>query len=330
MHVGYGLLSVCMMETMLDIVACTDKRNIMPTGVMMCSVCVNNADLNILFHIITDTDVTEEDYNDLAAVVAPYNKASVRFYYVSEQVLGNSFPKLDNKITRTAYFRLYITDILPASINKVLYLDGDVIVRHSVKELWDMDLSDFAIAAVPDMRESTTDRYDGLGYSKSLGYFNSGVLLINLAYWRQHQVTKQFKEFIRNRSEAILYWDQDVLNYIFREQKMTLPIKYNFQHGFLWKNPRCDWSRHGNEVKEARQDPVIVHFTGDKPWIYSYDPNPFRSTFLKYQKMTRWKGVSIDCRPYSMRARNIVGNILRRMRILPQLESRFINIVPVD
>lgn len=318
------------METTIDIVACTDRRNVMPTGVMMCSVCVNNPDLNIQFHIITDTDVTEEDCHDLAAVVAPYNRDSVHFYRIAEQVLENSFPQLDNKITRAAYFRLYIEDILPSSINRVLYLDGDVIVRHSLKELWNMDLSGYALAAVPDMREGSTDRFEGLGYSKRLGYFNSGVLLINLAYWRQHKATKLFDGFMQNRCESIRYHDQDVLNYIFREQKILLPIKYNFQHGFLWKTSEYDGLKYREEVMETRKDPVIVHFTGDKPWKYSYDPNPFRSTFLKYQNMTKWKGVMIDRRPCPSRIRNYVGNILRRMRILPQVQSRFVSIAPVD
>ena len=319
------------METTIDIVACTDRRNVMPTGVMMCSVCVNNPDVDIQFHIVTDTDVAVEDCDDLAAVVAPYNKTSVHFYRVDEQVLGDSFPQVGELITRAAYFRLYISDILPPSIDQVLYLDGDVIVRHSLKELWDMDLSGCALAAAPDVTEETTDRYDGLGYSKSFGYFNSGVLLINLAYWRQHQVTKQFVEFIQNRSAAIRYHDQDVLNYIFREQKIMLPIKFNLQDGFLWKTPQYDWSRYGEEVMEAREEPVIVHFTREiKPWRFSYDPNPFRSTFYKYQDMTKWKGIFIDGRPYFTRVRNLVGGILRRMRILPRIQSRFVSIAPVD
>lgn len=318
------------METTIDIVACTDRRNVMPTGVMMCSVCVNNPDWDIQFHIITDTDVTERDCDDLTAVVAPYNRVSIRFYRVAEQVLGNPFPRVGNLITRAAYFRLYLTDILPSSIDKVLYLDGDLIVRRSLTELWNTDLSGCAIAAVPDKCMDTTDRYEGLGYPKSLGYFNSGVLLINLAYWRQHQATKLFADFMRDRGETIRFHDQDVLNYVFREQKVMLPIKYNFQHGFLKNKPEYDELEYGGEVLEARKDPVIVHFTGDKPWKFSYDPNPFRSTFLKYQKMTKWEGVFIDWRPCSIRARNAVGNILRRMRILPKSQSRFINIAPVD
>ena len=322
------------MREKIHIAVCPDKSYVMPTGVMMCSVCVNNPDLDIQFHIITDTDVTERDCDDLMAVVAPYNRVSIRFYRVAEQVLGNPFPRVGNLITRAAYFRLYLTDILPSSIDKVLYLDGDLIVRRSLTELWNTDLSGCAIAAVPDKCMGTTDRYEGLGYPKSLGYFNSGVLLINLAYWRQHQATKLFAEFLRDKGETIRYHDQDVLNYVFREQKVMLPIKYNFQHGFLKNKPEYDEVVYGEEVKEARKDPIIVHFTGDrlgeKPWRYSYDPHPFLSTFLKYQKMTKWKGDFIDWRPYSTRARNVVGNILRRMRILPKLQSRFINIAPVD
>lgn len=320
------------METTIDIVACTDHRNVMPTGVMMCSVCVNNPDFIIRFHIITDVDVADEDCDDIATVVAPYkNRARIEFYHITEQILDCSFPKLNEKITRPAYFRLFVAEMLPSTIDKVLYLDGDVIVRHSLKELWDMDLSNFALAAVPDMREGSTDRYEGLGYSNNQGYFNSGVLLINLAYWRQHQATKQFEEFIQKRYETIRFHDQDVLNYIFREQKKMIPIKYNLQDGFLWKTPEYDWLRYGEEVMEARVDPVIVHFTREiKPWRYSYDPNPFRSTFYRYQDMTKWKGIFIDGRPYFTMVRNLVGGILRRMRILPRIQSRFVSIAPVD
>ena len=318
------------MKEKIDIAACPDKDFVMPTGVMMFSVCINNPDVDIDFHIIIDESVTKDEQQDLMDSICMFEGKTVLFYYFKNRS-GIQFPIIcESHLTLAAYYRLYITDVLPSSINKVLYLDGDVIIRRSLKELWDMDLSGYALAAVPDMRVGTIDRYDVLGYSKSLGYFNSGVLLINLAYWRQHQVTKLFNEFIRNRSEAILYYDQDVLNYIFREQKMTLPIKYNFQHGFLWKNPQYDWSKYGEEVIEARKDPVIVHFTGNKPWRLSYDPNPFRSTFLKYQKMTRWKGFTIDLRPYPMKVRHFFGNILRRMRIRPRVQSRFVTIAPVD
>lgn len=320
------------METALEMVACTDKRNVMPTCVMMCSVCVNNPDLIIRFHIIADVDVADEDRDDISTVVAPYkNRACIEFYHITEQILDCSFPKLNEKITRTAYFRLFVAEMLPSTIDKVLYLDGDVIVRHSLKELWDMDLPNFALAAVPDMREGSTDRYEGLGYSNSQGYFNSGVLLINLAYWRQHQATKQFEEFIQKRYETIRFHDQDVLNYIFREQKTRLPIKYNLQDGFLCKTPEYDESRYGEEVIAARKDPVIVHFTwNSKPWKYSYSPNPFRSSFYKYQKMTKWKGVFIDKRSNSMKVRNFFGDILRWMRILPHIGTQFVRVAPID
>lgn len=326
-----GFSFTLMKEEIIHIVISLDRGYVMPSGVMMRSVCVNNPDLNIQFHIVTDTDVAVEDCDDLAAVVAPYHRASVRFYRITEQILENSFPKVDKAITRASYFRLYLTDILPASIDKVLYLDGDLIVRHSLKELWDVDLSGYALAAVPDMREATTDRFDGLGYSRSLGYFNAGVLLINLAYWRRHEAIKIFGEFLRDRWETIRFHDQDVLNYVFREQKVMLPIKFNLQDGYLWETPEYDCSRYEEEVIEARKDPVIVHFAGEiKPWKYSCSPNPFRSTFFKYQKMTKWKGVSIDERSNSMKVRNFFGDILRWMRILPHIGTQFVRVDPID
>ena len=53
----------------MDIVACTDKWFVMPTGVMMYSVCANNQDTEIMFHLVVDESVTDADRNDLKKTV---------------------------------------------------------------------------------------------------------------------------------------------------------------------------------------------------------------------------------------------------------------------
>ena len=138
----------------IDIVACTDKWFVMPTGVMMYSVCVNNPDVDIVFHVIHDDSVTSKNRRDLEKTVAEFKGKSIAFYHIDVTKFP-CFPNVttDTPITQASYYRLMLSEILPKSIQKVLYLDGDIIVRHSLLPLWNTNLKDYAIGAVPDAFE---------------------------------------------------------------------------------------------------------------------------------------------------------------------------------
>ena len=326
------------MTEIINIVACTDKKFMMPTGVMMTSVCENNMDTDVVFHIIVDEDMNTDDCRDLKDIVAAYRGKSVFFYHANDKMQKKSFPKGMNRndITRTTYYRLFLAEILPQELDKVLYLDGDVIVRHSLLPLWNTNIEEKAVAAAYDCSSGRIEYYNRLKYPFELGYFNAGVLLINLKYWREHQVLNDFISYMENHADSIRCHDQDVLNVVFRCRKVTVPLKYNLQHLFLLK--KCDdydyWKLE-QEVLEARGDPCIVHFTSRwKPWrIYRRGwVHPFSSTWDKYQNMTKWKGVKYDYRTKSQRIRRYAGNILRRFGLLPPLRqnSKFLTIAPID
>ena len=154
------------MKEKLDIVVCTDKFYVMPTGVMLLSVCENNPDTDIVFHIILDDNVKAEDQQDLDDIVSPYNGKSVVFYKANERMLQMSFPAgmLRQDLTKTMYYRLYLAELLPKEIDKVLYLDGDLIVRHSLLPLWNVDVGENALAAVSDCSISCIEYYNRLKY----------------------------------------------------------------------------------------------------------------------------------------------------------------------
>ena len=320
----------------IEIVACTDKRFVMPTGVMMQSVCINNKDVEVVFHIIYDDSLNSEDKRDLENIAAGFEEKSVLFYHVD----ATGFPRFQNinteiRISQAAYYRLMLSEILPKTIHKVLYLDGDIIVRHSLLPLWNIDLKDHPVGVVTDGIEGDLEHYRRLNYPPQLGYFNSGVILVNLEYWREHDVVSTFLNYLQEHADKIIYHDQDVLNAIFSDNKVVLPIKYNLTCGFLWKTPQYDDSKYKEELVEALRDPVIVHFAGCKPWDRSRknQGHPFASTFFKYQSQTKWKGVKTDERPYKLRVINYVADMLRKYGLkspLPHSEREFFDIAPID
>lgn len=318
----------------MDIVVCTDKWFVMPTGVMMYSVCVNNPDVDIVFHIIVDESVTNDDKNDLNDIVVSFKGKGIVFYPISESIRNNHFPALENThISKATYYRLWLTEILPNSIDKVLYLDGDIIVRHSLLPLWNTDLAGYAVGVVTDWMEGCIELYHRLKYPSQYGYFNAGVLLINIKYWRENNVLKEFSDNLSNYYLNIKYHDQDILNVVFRDRKIVLPLKYNLSAGFLFKTPSYDYLKYKDEVTEARMDPVILHFTtSEKPWhTYQRNPHPFQSSFYKYQNQTKWKGVKYEHRPFGLQIINFVADLFRKWGLKSQMNTHeFIDIGPID
>ena len=323
-----------MEESKIEIVACTDKWFVMPTGVMMYSACVNNPDVDIVFHVIYDDSVTFKNRRNLEETMEGFKGKSIAFYHVDVTKFP-CFPNitLGSHVTQASYYRLMLSEILPKSIRKVLYLDGDIIVRHSLLPLWDTNLKDYAVGVVPDRIEWEEAFYHRLNIPPQFGYFNAGVVLINLEYWREHNVAKDFISYIQEHADILDCCDQDVLNAFFYDKKVVIPLKYNLICGFLRKHPQ-DFGKYEKELIDAFKNPVIVHFSGEKPWSrYIRQPkHPFSSTFFKYQNQTKWKGVKIDRRPFKLRVINFVADTLRKCGLMSQLTSRyeFIDVAPID
>lgn len=305
----------------MHVLCSTDSKYIMPTSVMIKSVSVNNSNINIIFHVLIDESVKKYQKEQLSNVVLENNCHSVLFHVV-ENSMFNSFPNIGidkQYITKATYYRLIIAELLDSDIEKVLYFDGDIIVDNSLIDLWNIDISKYAIGAVTDMSEQKQD-FERLGYFSELGYFNAGVLLINLKYWREHNVGISFRDLMNNHPERIKLHDQDVLNIVFASKKMSLPFRYNCQNGFLVKDDRLeiDKTKYEKELSQVRNDFVVMHFsTRGKPWHKECD-HPLKDLWFKYLKMTEWSQYKpIKSKKHSMR--EIIGILLRYFRMLPQL-----------
>lgn len=164
----------------LHIAVCLDSGYVMPTGVMMYSVCVNNPEVDIDFHVLVDESVTKIDQQDLIDTVQSFHGKRVLFYSV-KSIITQRFPLIKQRLTRAAYYRLFLSDTLLPAIEKVLYLDCDTIVRHSLLRLWNTDLTGYAVGVVMDVSDGDIRIYNRLRYPFTKGYFNSGVLLASSA-----------------------------------------------------------------------------------------------------------------------------------------------------
>ena len=115
---------------------------------------------------------------------------------------------------------------------KVLYLDCDIVVFGRYFGILEYRFVRLWCNCIEDIGKDEDERYERLHYDRSYSYFNAGVLLINLDYWREHKVDKQCVKYFQTYPERILFNDQDLLNVVLHKDKVFVPLKWNMQDGF--------------------------------------------------------------------------------------------------
>lgn len=209
-----------------------------------------------------------------------YN-CKIHFVTIDETALqGVPLPKELSHINIVTYYRLLISSVLPDDIDKIIYLDCDIIVRHDIAELASIQIDGYAISAV--MESPYEDRKDRerLQIPLEYGYFNAGVLLINLSYWREHRLDLVFLSYLKNHSRNILYHDQDILNATLYDKTLAMPVTWNTST-VLYIRAKMSKKRikamHG-----ILSDPALVHFVYiPKPWQSNCE-NPWKAEYGKY------------------------------------------------
>lgn len=244
---------------MMNITLCTDDNYASHCAICVASILENNKESDCCVYIITD-GLNETNSLRFQRLSEAYNKP---IKVVKADLSGFEQLQVTNHLGRSMYFRFLLPDIVDD--DKVLYLDCDIIVRHSLDELFKTNLKGMACGVVEDQNGDDLRLHNPIMMFSR--YFNSGVLLMNLDYWREHHVAQQLTDWIANRKEPLMCPDQDALNVVLENKVVFLDYKYNFQQGLYRDKPvwlRADKWQH---VAEDRKDPVIVHYTaGEKPW----------------------------------------------------------------
>ena len=281
----------------MNILLSTDDNYVMPTGVLMTSIGENNGS-DVCYYILTNTEFSDESRDALTRVADKYGN-TISFHFITPEMTKTlPFGRDDQPghVSIATYYRLFITEILPNDVHKILYLDGDMIVRHNLSELWNTDLSGYAVGVVHDLDEVKESKDERLPYPmKDTGYFNAGMLLINVDYWRQNRCFKEFMAFIDKNQSAIIYHDQDVLNTVFYDKKKWLPLTFNFQTRFIClPEYQPDCSAFQDQIDRYKYDPSIIHYVvSDKPWKISCFC-PYRGAWRFYWRRSLWKDIKLS------------------------------------
>ena len=297
---------------MIHIAFCTDINYLMPTGVAMISVCENNRDIDICFHVVVtiSKNIGSDSFSVLSDIAQKYGK-EYRQYQLTEKSLSDYVCTGVSYITTTAFSRVFLADLLPMSVQKVLYLDCDIVCLGRLDELWNTDLKNAIIGGIEDFGCYQGYTRERVPLYIDDTYINSGVLLIDLLKWREKDITKKCIDCAVQEKYSFI--DQDVINTVCRGNIFNLPFEYNFQIPF-WLFEERFWGINGERMKDARRamkKPIIIHYTENKPWL-----NPCLSHswhWIKYYNISPWsdkKHLSVKLHdikysPYYAKLRNL-------------------------
>lgn len=189
--------------------------------------------------------------------------------------------------TKEMYFRLLAYKTLPQTIDRILYLDPDILVLNPIRELYDTDIENYLYAAAfHDMISVREINKIRLHPYEIEAYHNSGVLLMNLELLRLEADEKKIYRFIEENHMKLIMPDQDILNAVYAKRIKSIDEKlYNYDARYY--NYYKLTSNGGFDMDEIINHTVILHFCGKrKPWQKQYT-GKFHSLYKHYEKLAK-------------------------------------------
>ena len=280
----------------IPIVTASDDSYIPFVGTMLVSLLENssnkyNFDIIIISKI---NNLLPLNVSRLLDMVHAYPNANVRFVDINTFI--SNIPLYTPRLFKIeTYYRLFIPVIL-TNYDKVIYLDGDIIVNSDISEIFAVNLENNLIGAVKDsiaagamlsplfnLKDYFTNT---LKLKNPYNYFQAGVMVMNLKEFREQKLGPQMIEYASNHNCILV--DQDVLNLYCQEKVTFLKSSWNVDCNKIGPEvAKCAPLNQYNDFLKARKDPKLFHYAGDnKPWNCS--DLDYSQYFWKYAKLTPW------------------------------------------
>lgn len=272
LHVSYGI----------------DRNFLYGCGISIASLLKANSDISFSFHVFTD--YFDDEQSRLFKALAEQYKTSIKIYLIDCEQL-RSLPSTKNWSYAT-YFRFIIADYFSNQLERMIYMDADIMCQGSLKPLLDIQFEQDEIAAVVPERDKVwwQKRADALGIpSIASGYFNAGFLVLNLVNWSKFDISTKAMELLSQETvkAKLSYLDQDILNMLLTEKVIYLDGKYNTQYSINYELQK------GKKENPITSDTVLIHYIGPtKPW-HEWANYPTTQPFIDAKNASPWKDIPL-------------------------------------
>jgi lipopolysaccharide biosynthesis glycosyltransferase len=289
----------------VNVAFCFDRNFLEPAAVAITSlVCNAKGKCCYEIYCVVDKNMDLQDKNSINSIVKRFSPGSNLHFLTEEGSFDLS--KTSDRFSKAVYFRMLLPELLP-DIDKIIYLDTDLVVCDALLDLYNTDIGDNLLAGVLDYFTSRIQwlvrehkvQYKELKFNRK-EYINSGVLIMNLQKLREINLKKSWIDL----SQKKLFWapDQDILNYTCEGKKFLLPLKYNYNPLFITDFEILAREKiiRQDDLEDAKNTAFIIHFFGiDKPWKTDCPASDIwweYAKMLNYSKKRFYKTRKIICK----------------------------------
>lgn len=269
--------------------------------------------MKVLLYSIADSNETKvdvylmhrelgsKDLSDIKHIIQKKLRGSLHEIHLGDEFLANA--RINHHFSVEMYYRIFASEFLPQDIDRILWLDADIIVKKSLQEFYNSDFRGMSciVCAHREKHEEypliSIEAWRRLKLQGRQPYFNSGVILMNLCKIRKTFDKTQVCNIIDKFQDVLDYPDQDILNMIYEDDVLFADKnKYNFQIHYNWV--------YSNEKNHIENDVVVLHYAGPaKPWLYKsrhFSYKYYWKYYLKFGKKIPYIRYEILSRLYAM------------------------------
>lgn len=261
-------------EADLHIAFGIDANFVRGMGVLINSISAANANEKIMYHIFND-GMNAEDLRRLKEL-SKYDRMVIKLYFIDRSVLE----KLPTTIawSLATYYRFVMGKVLYGQVDKVLYLDADILCIGALSSLKHMDMGNHIVMAIAEEGDVNVRRLS----LKQGKYFNAGVLYIDLNKWNEENISEKALRLIQEDPRKYTYLDQDVLNLLLDGKTRFIDRKWNYLY---------DMRKMDSALPEGI---ILVHFIGDKPWQRWSEHHFMAELYAKAMDQSPWGNTSLN------------------------------------
>jgi len=246
-------------------------------GVCITSIILNNLDKNIAFHVFTD-QINQADIEKLKELTQ-YKNVKIKIYYIDSKV----FKTLPTTMawSQAIYYRFIMGKVLYGIVDKVLYLDADILCIGSLDALPQVEMKENIILAIADHPAGIEEKIKHLSI-KNGKYFNSGVMYIDINKWNDEKIAEKSLDLLLKNPEMYQSFDQDVLNVLLDGKTYFISENWNYIYNLGYMN------------HELPKGINLIHFTGDKPWQRWTEHHFMVKVYEHYIKKSPWCDIPLS------------------------------------
>lgn len=276
------------------------------TGISIISLCENNKTVEDIVIYFIAKDCSQENIDILRKITESYNR---KFVVVNFDDIAYDL-KISNvgRHIETIYSKVFFSRI--EGLEKIIYLDSDIVVVGNLQPLWNMDLSNFYMGVVQTFSKVKPQ----LGLADDYKFFNDGMAIVNVDYCRKNNLIEKVNKVVATYEGNPPTLSEGALNKVCQGKVKYISLRYNLMAGILYyalmdaDRLACQLNAYTpQDLLDSCKHPVCIHYLTafyNRPW-FTPCTHPYKNEYLKYKAKSPWKDVQPQYKPLPLRIRLI-------------------------